>query len=111
MTTLQIAYTAPDSADTGQQTASVALDGPTLALTAVCQTEIVIHHPTGQTLRLAGSTPRSESNSQYLAVTLPPEEEQFDLGILAEPSGTAVTLNVTTKKESSKPDPPRRASF
>ena len=108
---LHIAYTAPDSPDVGQQTASVVLDGPTLAIDAVCQTELVIKHPAGQRLRLEHAGLRADENSDALVVLLPPEELQFDLAVIAEPSGAAGRIILTTKKEGSKPDPIRRASL
>lgn len=106
-----ITYTAPGSPDVGQQSASATLDGPPLAIVAVSATELAIQHPTGQRLHLTPSGLRVEETGQALLVQLPADEQQLDLAVTAEPSETAARIVVTTKKESSKPDPVRRASF
>lgn len=110
-TPLHIVYTAPGSPDIGQQIASAPLDGPTATLQAVCKTEFIVHYPPEQTLRLQQPVLPSYVADQTLVVTLPADEVLLDLVFVAEPSGTATRVPVTTKKEGSKPDLPRTAAF
>lgn len=110
-TNLRLAYTAPGSPELGQQTVAVTMGGLTPALQAVCNTEIVLDHPPGQRLRLVSPTLQADSTDPHLSILLPADEQVLDLTIVAMPSGTAIRITVTTKKEGSKPDQPRSALF
>lgn len=110
-TSLQLVYTAPGSPDLGQQRASLQLDGSPVTIIAVCRTEIVLHHPEGETLQVSPALTCVDANSQFLALLLPAEEGEFDLRVTAQQSGAAGTIKVTTKRERIKPDRPLRASF
>lgn len=108
---LRIVYTAPDSPDRGQDTARVELGGPPLNIVAVGPSELSIDHPPGQQLRLASPPLIAESVEDKLVVQLPAAEHPLDLICLAVPSQAAIRVVITTKKESSKPELPRRATF
>jgi hypothetical protein len=108
---IQISFTSPDGPDIGQERATLQTHGPRLSILAVCSSELVLHHPPGQTLEPASTSPRSLATPQSLVVQLPAEETELDLGVVAQPSGTALIVTVKTKKERSKPDRPLRASF
>lgn len=110
-TLLRIAYTAPNSPELGQQTVTVVLGGSSPNIEAVCQTEVSIDHPPGQKLRLVSPSLRTEDTEPQLVVQLPDAEQQLELACVAVPSQAAIKITITTKKEGSKPDPVRRASF
>jgi hypothetical protein len=109
--TVSLTYTPYGSAEIGQGTATLSLPGPELELTAASGTQIVLVHPHGQRLRLSPESARAESTAQALLVFLPARELRFDLRVVAEPSGAAGRIVVTTKKEVSKPDEPELTSF
>jgi|JI9StandDraft_1071089.scaffolds.fasta_scaffold662288_1 hypothetical protein len=108
---LRIVYTAPNSRDVGENVAYFSFGEPPPALEAACRTELTIDHPPGEELRLASPALHAESIEEKLVVQLPDAEHPLELVCLAVPSQTAVKIFITTKKEGSKPEPPRRATF
>lgn len=111
MTTLRIAYTAPNTPELGQQAADVTLDGSPSIIEAVCQSELTIDHPPGQRLRLLTPSLQAEDTEPRLVVFLPNTEQLLDLTAVAQPSQAKVKIKITIKRENSKPDPPRQATF
>lgn len=110
-TALRINYTAPDSTDVSQSSATVPFGTSQHRLLAVCETRVTAHHPPGHTLRLDSPTWATETTSEHLSFLLPDVETEIDLVLIAETTGTSAQIKVTTKKEASKPEPPRVMSF
>ena len=108
---LSLSYTAPTGNDLGQNRAVLYLEGPPLNVEAVCLTELVLHFPPGQTLKLSSATLGCVVDGEALLVHLPAEEAEFDLTVTAEPSGAVGVILLRTKRVRSKPDRPLRASF
>src|SRR5690606_4774625 len=110
-TTLRVNYTAPGSTDVSQDWATVPFGTSQYPLLAVCETRVIAHHPPGHVVRLGSPTWATETTSEHLSFLLPDVETEIDLVLIAETTGTAAQIKVTTKKEASKPEPPRVMNF
>ncbi|MDC0721979.1 hypothetical protein [Nannocystis bainbridge] len=110
-TTLNVIFTAPGNPDLNEDQAALTFGSAVNQLEVACGTYVYAQHPAGHTLRLESPTWSTSNTSQYLSFLLPDRETETTFVLIAETTGTAATIRVSTKKEATKPDPVRRAAF